>query len=126
MIEFNVPPVVGTEEKYLQQAINNHKICGDGEFTKKCSKWMEKKFNARSVLLTTSCSSALEMSALLTDIKPDDEVIMPAYTFVSTANAFVLGTTTKYQVPKMLSDYGINSAPQSFQYWAPSESDAML
>ena len=90
MISFNVPPIVGTEEKYINEAINNHKICGDGSFTKKCSEWMQKKFNAHEVLLTTSCTSALEMSALLIDIKPGDEIIMPAYTFVSTANAFVL------------------------------------
>lgn len=90
MIGFNIPPVIGTEEKYVKQAIEAHKICGDGEFTKKCKEWMENKFNAEEVLLTTSCSSALEMSALLADIKPGDEVIMPAFTFVSTANAFVL------------------------------------
>ena len=90
MIEFNVPPLVGTEEKYVVQAINSHKISGDGSFTKKCSKWLENKFNAEEVLLTTSCSSALEMSAILADIKPGDEVIMTAFTFVSTANAFVL------------------------------------
>lgn len=90
MIGFNVPPVIGTENKYVKQAIKNHKICGDGEFTKKCSKWMENRFNAKEVLLTTSCSSALEMAAILADIKPGDEVIMPAFTFVSTANAFVL------------------------------------
>ena len=90
MIGFNVPPVIGTEEKYVKEAIASHKICGDGGFTKKCSEWMQERFNAKEVLLTTSCSSALEMSALLIDIKPDDEVIMPAYTFVSTANAFVL------------------------------------
>ena len=90
MIGFNVPPVVGTEKKYVKQAIKNHKICGDGIFTKKCSKWMEERFNASKVLLTTSCSSALEMAAILADIKPGDEVIMPAFTFVSTANAFVL------------------------------------
>lgn len=90
MIGFNVPPIIGTEEKYVKQAIEAHKICGDGEFTKKCKEWMENKFNAEEVLLTTSCSSALEMSALLADIKPGDEVIMPAFTFVSTANAFVL------------------------------------
>ena len=89
-IGFNVPPLVGTEEKYVKEAINNHKICGDGSFTKKCNKWMEEKFNANEVLLTTSCSSALEMSAILADIKPGDEVIMSAFTFVSTANAFVL------------------------------------
>lgn len=90
MIGFNVPPVIGTEEKYVRQAIESHKICGDGEFTKKCKNWMEEKFKAEEVLLTTSCSSALEMSAILADIKPGDEVIMPAFTFVSTANAFVL------------------------------------
>lgn len=90
MIGFNVPPVIGTEEKYVKEAIESHKICGDGGFTKKCSEWMMNRFNAKEVLLTTSCSSALEMSALLSDIKPGDEVIMPAYTFVSTANAFVL------------------------------------
>lgn len=90
MIGFNIPPVIGTEEKYVKQAIEAHKICGDGEFTKKCKEWMEDKFKAEEVLLTTSCSSALEMSALLADIKPGDEVIMPAFTFVSTANAFVL------------------------------------
>ena len=90
MIGFNVPPVIGTEEKYVKEAIASRKICGDGGFTKKCSEWMQERFNAKEVLLTTSCSSALEMSALLIDIKPGDEVIMPAYTFVSTANAFVL------------------------------------
>lgn len=90
MIGFNIPPVIGTEEKYVKQAIEAHKICGDGEFTKKCKEWMENRFKAEEVLLTTSCSSALEMTALLADIKPGDEVIMPAFTFVSTANAFVL------------------------------------
>ena len=90
MIGFNIPPVIGTEEKYVKQAIEAHKICGDGEFTKKCKEWMENRFKAEEILLTTSCSSALEMSALLADIKPGDEVIMPAFTFVSTANAFVL------------------------------------
>ncbi len=90
MIGFNIPPVIGTEEKYVKQAIEAHKICGDGEFTKKCKEWMENRFKAEEVLLTTSCSSALEMAALLADIKPGDEVIMPAFTFVSTANAFVL------------------------------------
>ena len=90
MIGFNVPPVVGNEEKYLKEVISSHKISGDGEFTKKCSLWMEDKFKAEKVLLTTSCSSALEMSAILLDIKPGDEVIMSPYTFVSTANAFVL------------------------------------
>ncbi|MBR2743791.1 MAG: dTDP-4-amino-4,6-dideoxygalactose transaminase [Clostridia bacterium] len=90
MIGFNIPPMVGDEEKCVIEAIKNKKICGDGIFTKKCSEWMEKKFEANKVLLTTSCSSALEMAALLLDIKPGDEVIMSPFTFVSTANAFVL------------------------------------
>lgn len=90
MIGFNIPPVVGNELDYIEEAIKSRKICGDGKFTKLCSSWMEEKFQAQKVLLTTSCSSALEMAALLLDIKPGDEVIMPSYTFVSTANAFVL------------------------------------
>ena len=90
MIGFNIPPMVGDEEKYVIQAIKNQKICGDGEFTKKCSNLMEEKFKANKVLLTTSGTAALEMSGLLLDIKPGDEVIMSPYTFVSTANAFVL------------------------------------
>lgn len=89
MIDFNVPPCVGKEIEYMSKAINNRKICGDGEFTKKCNKWLEEKTKS-NVLLTTSCSHALDMSAILTGIKPGDEVIMPAYTFVSTADAFVL------------------------------------
>ena len=89
MIPFNIPPHIGAEEKYISQAIANHKICGDGEFTKKCSLWFEKKFNAKKVFLTTSCTSALEMAAILCDIKYGDEVIMPSYTFCSTADAFV-------------------------------------
>ena len=89
MILFNIPPHVGTEEKYISQAISNNKICGDGIFTRKCSEWMEQRFNAKKVLLTTSGTSALEMAALLCGIKPDDEVIMPSYTFCSTADAFV-------------------------------------
>ncbi len=90
MISFNIPPVVGTEEKYIHEAIQTHKICGDGMFTKKCSAWMENRFSVRKVLLTTSGSSALDMAALLCDLHPGDEVIMPSYTFSSTANAFVL------------------------------------
>lgn len=89
MVSFNIPPRVGTEETYIAQAIAAHKICGDGEFTKKCDAWMEKRFNAKKVLLTTSGTSALEMAALLCDVQPDDEVIMPSYTFCSTADAFV-------------------------------------
>ena len=89
MIPFNIPPYVGKESEYIAKAISNHKICGDGEFTKKCSEWLEKSFNAKKVLLTTSCTSALEMAALLCNIKPGDEVILPSYTFCSTADAFV-------------------------------------
>lgn len=93
MIDFNVPPYVGKEKEYIEKAIKNKKICGDGEFTKKCHKWIEEKTNSKS-LLTTSCSSALDMSAILADIKPGDEVILPSYTFVSTADAFVLRGAT--------------------------------
>ena len=89
MIDFNVPPFTGKELENMQQAIKNKKICGDGEFTKKCSHWMEEKFQANHVLLTTSCTHALEMAAVLTQVKPGDEVILPSYTFVSTADAFV-------------------------------------
>lgn len=89
MIDFNVPPFTGKELEYMQQAIKNKKICGDGEFTKKCSHWMQEKFQANHVLLTTSCTHALEMAAVLTQVKPGDEVILPSYTFVSTADAFV-------------------------------------
>ena len=90
MISFNVPPYCGKEEEYVIQAIRNHKICGDGGFTKRCSKWLEEKTDAPKVLLTTSCTHATEMAALLSEIQPGDEVIMPSYTFVSTADAFVL------------------------------------
>lgn len=90
MINFNIPPYIGKEDEYVVQAIRNHKICGDGEFTKKCSAWMELETGVAKVLLTTSCTHATEMAALLSDIKDGDEVIMPSYTFVSTANAFVL------------------------------------
>lgn len=89
MIKFNVPPFIGDEITNIQKAIDSQKICGDGRFTKSCNIWMEEKFNANKVLLTTSCTHALEMAAILADIKPGDEVIMPSYTFVSTANAFV-------------------------------------
>lgn len=90
MISFNVPPHIGTEEKYIAEAIAAHKICGDGEFTKRCNKWIEEKTGTAKALLTTSCTHATEMAALLSDIQPGDEVIMPSYTFVSTADAFVL------------------------------------
>ena len=90
MISFNIPPYIGNEIKYIEEAIENGKICGDGEFTRKCSLWIEENTGCTKALLTTSCTQALEMTALLMDIKPGDEVIMPSYTFVSTANAFVL------------------------------------
>lgn len=90
MINFNVPPVVGNELKYMEEAMQNRKICGDGMFTKKCSAWMEEKTGTAKALLTTSCTHAIEMSAILSNIQPGDEVIMPSYTFVSTADAFVL------------------------------------
>ncbi len=90
MINFNVPPYTGKEIEYIREAVENQKICGDGPFTKKCSEWIEEKTGTAKCLLTTSCTHATEMAALLTDIKEGDEVIMPSYTFVSTANAFVL------------------------------------
>ena len=90
VIQFNIPPYIGTEDKYLKQAIDSRKICGDGEFTKKCSAKFEEIAGTKRALMTTSGTSALEMAALLADIQPGDEVIMPSYTFVSTANAFVL------------------------------------
>ena len=90
MINFNVPPVIGKELEYIKVAIENRKICGDGEFTKKCSSWIEQNTGTAKALLTTSCTHATEMSAILANIKEGDEVIMPSYTFVSTADAFVL------------------------------------
>jgi len=89
-IGFNKPYLTGNETLYIQQAVALEKISGDGEFTKRCHRFFEQKYGFRKVLLTTSCTDALEMAAILTDIGPGDEVIMPAYTFVSTANAFVL------------------------------------
>ncbi len=90
MINFNVPPFTGKEMEYMKEAVTNQKICGDGSFTKKCNQWIEEKSKAGRCMLTTSCTHALELAALIADIKPGDEIIMPAYTFVSTADAFVL------------------------------------
>jgi len=90
MIAFNKPPLTGNEEKYILESIKSSKISGDGPFTKKCTEWFEKKLQCKKALLTTSCTHALEMGAILLDIKYGDEIIMPSYTFVSTANAFVL------------------------------------
>lgn len=94
MIPFNVPPYIGKEDKYIKQAIDSRKICGDGQFTKKCNVKFEEMTGAKKVLMTTSGTSALEMAALLADIKLGDEAVMPSYTFVSTANAFVLRGAT--------------------------------
>jgi TDP-4-keto-6-deoxy-D-glucose transaminase len=90
MIPFNIPPFVGTEAQYMQDAIRSQKICGDGNFTRLCNEWITQHTDAIGALLTTSCTHALEMAAMLCDLKSGDEVIMPSYTFVSTANAFVL------------------------------------
>ena len=94
MIRFNVPPYTGKELDYIKVAVENQKICGDGEFTKKCNEWIEHKTGTKKALLTTSCTHATELAAILADIQPGDEVIMPAYTFVSTADAFVLRGAT--------------------------------
>ena len=90
MINFNVPPVVGGEITFIKDAIDSGKICGDGKYTKKCNEWIKEKTGVNGALLTTSCTHATELAALLCDIQPGDEVIMPSYTFVSTADAFVL------------------------------------
>lgn len=90
MISFNVPPATGKELEYIGQAVKLQKICGDGMFTRRCGKWLEEHTGTVKALLTTSCTHATEMAALLSGIAPGDEVIMPSYTFVSTADAFVL------------------------------------
>ncbi len=94
MINFNIPPCTGKEIEFIEQAIASHKICGDGEFTKKCSKWIEEMTRTSKALLTTSCTHATELAVILSEIGPEDEVIMPSYTFVSTADAFVLRGAT--------------------------------
>ena len=90
MINFNEPMFAGKALEYIKQAIDNKKICGDGEFTKKCNRWIETSTGTGKALLTTSCTHATELAAILSEIKEGDEVIMPSYTFVSTADAFVL------------------------------------
>ncbi len=90
MINFNVPPYVDKAADYIQECVKNQKICGDGPYTKKCNEWFEERTDTRKCLLTTSCTHATELAALLVQVQPGDEVIMPAYTFVSTADAFVL------------------------------------
>ena len=97
MINFNVPPYVGDEITYIQDAITTGKICGDGKYTKKCNAWLEEKLGTSKALLTTSCTHALEMAAVLCKIELGDEVILPSYTFVSTGDAFVQrGARLKY------------------------------
>lgn len=90
MINFNVPPCTGREMDYIAEAIAAHKICGDGPFTKKCNAWMEERFHAHKAMLTTSGSTALDMASLLCDLQPGDEVILPSFTFSSTANSFAI------------------------------------
>lgn len=90
MINFNVPPCADKAFDYIKEAVQNQKICGDGPFTAKCSRWIEEKTGTTKCLLTPSCTHATEMAALLAEIREGDEVIMPSYTFVSTADAFVL------------------------------------
>ena len=94
MISFNVPPFTGKELDYVKQAVDNHKICGDGPFTKKCHAWLEERFGSQKVLLTTSGTTALEMATLLSDLKKGDEVILPSFTFSSTATSVVLTGAT--------------------------------
>ncbi|MGP1959258.1 MAG: dTDP-4-amino-4,6-dideoxygalactose transaminase [Arsenophonus sp. NC-CH8-MAG3] len=94
MILFNKPPVIGTELSYIQEAMQSSKLSGDGQFTKRCEKWIEKHFQCLKAFLTPSCTASLEMATILIDIKPGDEVIMPSFTFVSTANPFVLRGAT--------------------------------
>ena len=94
MINFNVPPFTGKEMEYIRQCVEAQKICGDGSFTKKCNAWIEEKTGIAKCLLTTSCTHATELAALLAGIREGDEVIMPSYTFVSTADAFVLRGAT--------------------------------
>ncbi len=93
-ISFNVPPYTGEEEKYIKEVLKNHMICGDGQFTKKCNEWMERKFDAKKVMLTTSGTSALDMAVMLCDLRKGEEVILPSYTFSSTANAIILNGGT--------------------------------
>ena len=89
-VDFNIPPFAGKEFEYIREAVESHKICGDGAFTQKCDTWMEERFQAERIFLTTSGTTALDMAALLCDLKPGDEVILPSYTFSSTATSAVL------------------------------------
>lgn len=89
-VPFNRPHVTGREFEFIGEAIANQHLSGDGPFTHKCQRWLEERIGCRKALMTHSCTAALEMAAILSGIGPGDEVIMPSYTFVSTANAFVL------------------------------------
>ena len=89
-VTFNNPAFIPSEIKYIEQALESKHLSGDGVFTKKCSNWLEQEVGVTKALLTTSCTHALELSALLLDLQPGDEVIVPSFTFVSTVNAFVL------------------------------------
>ena len=109
-IRFNVPPFTGGEIAYMQKAVENKHICGDGEFTKKCGEWFETRTGSAKCLLTTSCTHATEMAALLADIRPGDEVILPSFTFVSTADAFVLRGATAVFVDIRPDTMNINEA----------------
>ena len=93
-IPFNIPPYIGTELEYVKQAVDAHKICGDGQFTKKCNEWIETRFGAPRALLTTSGTTALEMATLLSGLEKGDEVILPSFTFSSTATSIVLTGAT--------------------------------
>lgn len=90
MIPFNKPPYTGKEDQYVTSAMRSNSMCGDGFYSKKCEQWFEQQFGVKKALFTPSCTHALEMAAILLNIEPGDEVIMPSFTFVSTANAFVL------------------------------------
>lgn len=97
MIKFNIPPIIGNEVQYIQDVLDRKHLCGDGKYTNLCQSWLEKNTGTHKALLTTSCTHALELAAILLDIQAGDEVIMPSYTFVSTANAFVLrGAKVKF------------------------------
>ncbi|MEC0183479.1 dTDP-4-amino-4,6-dideoxygalactose transaminase [Paenibacillus peoriae] len=94
MLNFNVPAIVGNEEDYIKESFSSGHLSGDGKFTRLCANWFERTFNVKKTLITTSCTHALEMAAILLDIQQGDEIIMPSYTFVSTANAFALRGAT--------------------------------
>ena len=96
LIPFNRPHMVGKELWYIAQAHQAGQLAGDGPFTKKCHAWLEQRTSARKVLLTHSCTAALDMSAMLAGVGPGDEVIMPSFTFVSTANASCCGVQRRY------------------------------